>query len=128
MPKNNKKDKVHPHSNLPSVMKELTQATKFELSLGAYESLNISKKLTYHEFTNSTSCKVALKPLELQYKLKLNPTKSYLLKWVEAGYLCNFSEWKNYPRDQPFVSPDSQLYKIESKPPENKEEDQKDLI
>ena len=74
MPKNNKKIKVHHYSNLPSVMKELTQATKFELSLRTYESLNISKKLTYQEFTNSTSCKVALKPLELQYKLKLNPT------------------------------------------------------
>ena len=88
-------------------MKELTQATKFELSLRAYESLNLSKKLTYQEFTNSTSFKVALKPLELQYKLKLNPTKSYLLIWNEAGYLCNFSEWKYYPRDHPFVSPDS---------------------
>ena len=109
-------------------MKELTQVTKFELYLRAYESLNISKKLTYQEYTNSTSYKVALKPLELQYKLELNPTKSYLLKWVEAGYLYNFSEWKNYPRDQPFVGPDSQLYKIESKPPENKEGDQKCLI
>ena len=128
MSKSNKKLKVHHYSNLPNVMEDFTQATKFEFSLRAYESLNISKKLTYQEYTNSTLCKVALKPLELQYKLKLNPTKSYLLKWVEAGYLCNFSEWKNYPRDQPFVGPDSQLYKIESKPPENKEGDQKDLI
>ena len=77
MPKNNKKLKVHHYSKLPNVMKELTQATKLESSLRAYESLNHSKKLTYQEFTNSTSCKVALKPLELQYKLKLNPTKSY---------------------------------------------------
>ena len=87
MPKNNKKLKAHNYLTLPNTMKELTQANKLEFSLRAYESLNLSKKLTYQEFTNSTSCKVALKPLELQYKLKLNPTKSYLLKWIEAGYI-----------------------------------------
>ena len=92
MPKNNKKLKAHNYFTLPNTMKELTQATKLELSLRAYESLNLSQKLTYQEFTNSTSCKVALKPLELQYKLKLKPTKSYLLKWIEVGYLFNLSE------------------------------------
>ena len=127
MPKNNKKLKAHNYLTLPNTMKELTQANKLEFSLRAYESLNLSQKLTYKEFTNSTSCKVALKPLELQYKVKINPTKSYSLKWLEVGYLFNFSEWKNYPRNQPFVGPDSQLYKIEPKPPGNKEEDQKTL-
>ena len=126
MPKYNKKS--YSYLTLPNSMKEFSQANKLETSLKVYESLNLSQKLTYKEFTKSTSCKVTLKPLELQYKMDINPTKSYSLKWIEVGYLFNFSEWKNYPRNQPFVGPHSWLYKIESKPPENKEGNQKDLI
>ena len=108
-------------------MKEFSQANKLETSLKVYESLNLSQKLTYKEFTKSTSCKVTLKPLKLQYKMDINPTKSYSLKWIEVGYLVNFSEWKYYPRNHPFIGPDSRLYKIEPNPPGNKEEDQKNL-
>ena len=127
MPKYNKKFNYN-YLTLSNSMKEFTQATKLESSIRIYESLNLSQKLSYKEFTNSTSCKVTLKPLELQYKMEINPTKSYSLKWIEVGYLFNFLEWKNYPRNQPFVGPDSQLYKIEPKPPGNKEEDQKKLV
>ena len=108
-------------------MKEFSQANKLETSLKVYESLNLSQKLTYKEFTKSTSCKVTLKLLELQYKMDINPTKSYSLKWIEVGYLVNFSEWKNYPRNHPFIGPDGQLYRIEPNPPGNREEDQKSL-
>ena len=107
-------------------MEELTQANKLELSFKAYKFLNLSNQnLTYQEFTHSTSCKVVLKPLELQYKMRINPTKGYLLKWLEIGYLVNFAEWSRYPRNQPFVGLDSGLYKIEPKPNENKDKDQK---
>ena len=129
MPKHNKKLKAHNYINLSSTMKELTQANKLELSLKAYQSLNSSSQnITYQEFTHSTSCKVDLRQLELQYKLNINPNKGYLVQWLEIGYLFNFSEWSSYPRNQPFVGPDSRLYKIEPKPNENKEEDQKGPI
>ena len=110
-------------------MEELAQANKLELSLKAYQSLNSSSQnITYQEFTHSTSCKVDHRPLELQYKMNINPNRGYLVQSLEIGYLFNFSEWSSYPRNQPFVGPDSQLYKIKPKPKENKEEDQKDLI
>ena len=78
---------------LKGTLKELTQSNKLESSLKAYELLNLSNQnLTYQEFTHSTSCKVVLKPLELKYKVGINPTKGYLLKWLEIGYLVNFAE------------------------------------
>ena len=82
MPKINKKRlKAHNYMTLTGTLKELTQANKLESSLKAYESLNLSNQnLTYKEFTHSTSCEVVLKPLELQYKLGIHPTKGYLLK------------------------------------------------
>ena len=126
MPKYNKKFS-HNYSTLSNSMRELTQATKLESSIKLYESLNLSQKLPYKTFTSSTTCKVILKPLELQYELKINPAKSYSLKWVEVGCLFNFYEWKNYPRNQPFIGPDNRLYKIEPNPLGNKEENQEDL-
>ena len=93
MPKNNKKLKAHNYITLSSTMKELTQANKLELSLKAYKSLNLSSQnITYREFTHSTSCKVDLRPLELQYKVNINPNKGYLVQWLEIGYLLNFLE------------------------------------
>ena len=68
-----------------------------------------------------------LRPLESQYELKVDPTKSYSIIWREIGCLINFIDWKDYPRDQPFVGPDRQIYKIESNPLGNKEETQEDL-
>ena len=79
-------------------MEELTQANKLELSLKAYKSLNLSRQnITYQEFTHSTSCKVNLRPLELKYKVNINPNKGYLVQWLEIGNLFNFSEWSSYP-------------------------------
>ena len=126
MPKYNKKFS-HNYSTLSNSMRELTQATKLESSIKLYESLSLSQKLPYKTFTSSTTCKVILKPLELQYELKINPAKSYSLKWVEVGYLINFYEWRDYPRNQPFIGPDKRLYKIEPNPLGNKEENQEDL-
>ena len=130
MPKITKKRlKAHNYMTLTGTLKELTKANKIESSLKAYESLNLSNQnLTYQEFTHSTSCKVVLKPLELQHKVRINPTKGYLSKWLEIGYLVNFAEWSSYPKNLPFIGPDSRLYKIEPKPNENKDEDQKDPI
>ena len=126
MPKYNKKFS-HNYSTLSNSMRELTQATKLESSIKLYESLSLSQKLPYKTFTSSTTCKVILKPLELQYELKINPAKSYSLKWVEVGCLINFYEWRDYPRNQPFIGPDKRLYKIEPNPLGNKEENQEDL-
>ena len=126
MPKYNKKFNYN-YPTLSNSMREFTQATKLESSIRLYESLSLSQKLSYKAFTNSTTCKVILKPLELQYELKINPATSYSLKWVEVGYLFNFYEWKNYPRNQPFIGPDNRLYKIEPNPLGNKEEDQENL-
>ena len=126
MPKYNK-NFSHNYSTLSNSMRELTQATKLESSIKLYESLSLSQKLPYKTFTSSTTCKVILKPLELQYELKINPAKSYLLKWVEVGCLINFYEWRDYPRNQPFIGPDKRLYKIEPNPLGNKEENQEDL-
>ena len=106
MPKYNKKFNYN-YPTLSNSMREFTQATKLESSIRLYESLSLSQKLSYKAFTNSTTCNVILKPLELQYKMKINPTTSYSLKWVEVGYLFNFYEWKNYPRNQPFIGPDN---------------------
>ena len=89
MPKYNKKFS-HNYSTLSNSMRELTQATKLESSIKLYESLSLSQKLPYKTFTSSTTCKVILKPLELQYELKINPAKSYSLKWDEGGCLINF--------------------------------------
>ena len=108
-------------------MMELTQATTLELSIKLYESLNLSQKLPHKTFSSSTSCKVNLKPLELQYELKIDPAKSYFLNWVEVGYLINFFEWRDYPRNQPFIGPDKRSYKIEPNPLGNKEGNQEDL-
>ena len=126
MPKYSKRFS-HNYSILSNSMRELTQATKLESSIKLYESLNLSQKLPYKTFLSSTSCRVNLKPLELQYELKINPAKSYSLKWVEVGCLFNFYEWRNYPRNQPFIGPDKRLYKIEPNPLGNKEENQEDL-
>ena len=126
MPKYNKKFN-HNYSTFSNSMRELTQATKLESSIRLYESLSLSQTLSYKAFTNSTTCKVILKPLELQYKMEINPTKSYSLKWVEVGCLINFYEWRDYPRNQPFIGPDNRLYKIEPNPLGNKEEDQENL-
>ena len=108
-------------------MMELSQATTLESSIKLYESLNLSKKLPYKTFSSSISCKVDLKSLENQYELKVDPTKSYSLIWQEVGCLINFFEWRDYPRNQPFVGPDKRIYKIESNPLGNKEENQEDL-
>ena len=108
-----KKFKAHNYIILKDTcLKELNQANKLESSLKAYESLN-NQNISFKEFTHSTSCEVVLKPLELQYKVGLNLTIKYLLQWVEIGYLVNFAEWSNYPRNKPFIGPDSRLYKIE---------------
>ena len=115
------------YSPLSNSMRELTQATKLESSIRLYESLNLSKKLPYKTFSGSTTCQVNLKPLELQYELKIDPAKSYFLNWVEVGYLINFFEWRDYPRNQPFIGPDKRLYKIEPNPLGNKEGNQEDL-
>ena len=106
---------------------ELCQATALESTIKLYESLNLSKKLSYKTFSSSVSCKVDLRLLESQYELKVDPTKSYSIIWQEVGCLINFIDWKDYPRDQPFVGPDKQIYKIESNPLGNKEETQEDL-
>ena len=80
MPKHNKKLKAHNYITLSSTMKELTQATKLELSLKAYQSLNLSSQnITYQEFTHSKSCKVDLRPLELHYKMDINPNTGYVV-------------------------------------------------
>ena len=126
MPKYSKRFN-HNYSILSNSMRELTQATKLESSIRLYESLNLSKKLPYKTFSSSTTCQVNLKPLELQYELKINPAKSYSLKWVEVGCLINFYEWRDYPRNQSFIGPDKRLYKIEPNPFGNKEENQEDL-
>ena len=126
MPKYNKKFNYN-YLTLSNSMKEFTQATKLESSIKLYESLSLSQKLPYKTFTSSTTCKVNLKPLELQYELKINPAKSYSLKWVEVGCLINFFEWRDYPRNQPFIGPDKRLYKIEPNPLGNKEGNQEDL-
>ena len=69
MPKHNKKFKAHNYINLSSTMTELTQANKMELSLRAYQ-----------EFNHINSCQVDLRPLELQYKININPNTGYLEK------------------------------------------------
>ena len=126
MPKYSKRFN-HNYSILSNSMRELTQATKLESSIRLYESLNLSKKLPYKTFSSSISCKVDLKSLENQYELKVDPTKSYSIIWQEVGCLINFIDWKDFPRDQPFVGPDKRIYKIESNPLGNKEETQEDL-
>ena len=108
-------------------MRELTQATKLESSIRLYESLNLSKTLPYKTFSRSTTCQVNLKPLELQYELEIDPAKSYFVNWVEVGYLINFFEWRDYPRNHPFIGPDKRSYKIEPNPLGNKEGNQEDL-
>ena len=47
--------------------------------------------------------------------------------WQEVGCLINFFEWRDYPRNQPFIGPDKHLYKIEPNPLGNKEGNQEDL-
>ena len=59
--------------------------------------------------------------------MKIDPAKSYFLNWVEVGYLINFFEWRDYPRNQPFIGPDKRSYKIEPNPLGNKEGNQEDL-
>ena len=126
MPKYSKRFS-HNYSILSNSMRELTQATTLESSIKLYESLNLSQKLPYKTFSSSISCKVDLKPLESQYELKVDPTKGYSIVWREIGCLINFIDWKDYPRDQPFVGPDKRIYKIESNSLGNKEETQEDL-
>ena len=126
MPKYSKRFS-HNYSILSNSMRELTQATKLESSIRLYESLNLSQKLSYKTFSSSTTCRVNLKPLEIQYELKIDPAKSYFLSWKEVGCLINFFEWRDYPRDHPFIGPDKHLYKIEPNPLGNKEENQEDL-
>ena len=59
--------------------------------------------------------------------MKIDPAKSYSLNWVEVGCLINFFEWRDYPRNQPFIGPDKRSYKIEPNPLGNKEGNQEDL-
>ena len=126
MPKYSKRFN-HNYSPLSNSMREVTQATKLESSIRLYESLNLSKTLPYKTFSRSTTCQVNLKPLELQYELEIDPAKSYFVNWVEVGYLINFFEWRDYPRNQPFIGPNKRSYKIESNPLGNKEGNQEDL-
>ena len=83
MPKHNKKFKFKAHNyiTLSSTMTELTQANKMELSLRTYQSLSLSSQdITYQEFNHINSCQVDLRPLELQYKININPNTGYLEK------------------------------------------------
>ena len=130
MPKHNKKFKFKAHNyiTLSSTMTELTQANKMELSLRAYQSLSLnSQDITYQEFKHITSCRIDLKPLELQYKIHINPNTRYLVKWLEIGYLFNFLDWSSYPQNQPFIGPEEKSYKITPQPEDHIDNDQKDL-
>ena len=122
MPKFNKRFR---HSS--NSMKELCQATALESTIRLYESLNLDKQISYKTFSRSLSCKVDLRPLGSQYGLNVDPIKGYFIVWREIGCLINFIEWKDHPRDQPFVGPDGRTYKVESDPIGNKEETQEDL-
>ena len=63
-------------------MTELTQSNKMEKTLRAYQSLNLScQDISYKEFNHINSCQVELRPLELQYKININPNTGYLVKW-----------------------------------------------
>ena len=82
MPKHNKKFnfKAHNYITLSSTMTELTQANKMELSLRAYQSLSLnSQDITYQEFKHITSCRINVKPLELQYKIHIDRNTRYLV-------------------------------------------------
>ena len=128
MPKHNKKFKAHNYITLSSTMTELTQANKMELSLRAYQSLSLnSQDITYQEFNHITSCRIDLRPLELQYKININPNTGYLVKWLEIGYLFNFLDWSSYPQNQPFIGPEEKSYKITPQPENHIDNDQKDL-
>ena len=130
MPKHNKKFKfkAHKYIALSSTMPELDKANKMELSLRAYQSLSLhSKDITYQEFKHITSCRIPLKPLELQYNLHIDRNTRYLVKWLEIGYLFNFLDWSSYPQNQPFIGPEEKSYKITPKPEDHIDNDQKDL-
>ena len=128
MPKHNKNFKPHHYIKLTSNMTELTQANKMELSLRAYQSLNSSSQdITYQEFNHITSCRIDLRPLELQYKINMNPNTGYLVKWLEIGYLFNFLDWSSYPQNQPFIGPEEKSYKITPQPEYYIDNNQKDL-
>ena len=122
MPKHNKNFKPHHYIKLTSNMTELTQANKMEKTLRAYQSLNLSSQdISYQEFNHLNSYQVELRPLELQYKININPNTGYLVKWQEIGYLFNFFGWSNYPQNQPFLGPkrNSKTFKITPMPQED---------
>ena len=130
MPKHNKKFKfkAHQYLALSSTMPELDKANKMELSLIEYQSLGLdSQDITYQEFKHITSCRIVLKPLELQHKLHIDQNTRYLVKWQEIGYLFNFLDWSSYPRNQPFIGPEEKSYKITPQPENHIDNDQKDL-
>ena len=126
MPKFSKRSS-RPYPIPSDSMMGLCQTTALEPTIRLYKSLNLNRHLSYKTFSSSISCKVDLRPLESQYGLKVDPTKSYSIIWREIGCLVNFIDWKDYPRGQPFVGPDKRIYKIESKPLGNKGETQEDL-
>ena len=130
MPKHNKKFKFKApqYLALSSTMPELDKANKMELSLKEYQSLGLdSQDITYQEFKHITSCRIPLKPLELQYNLHIDRNTRYLVKWQEIGYLFNFLDWSSYPQNQPFIGPEEKSYKITPQPENHIDNDQKDL-
>ena len=81
--------------------KEIYQALKLERLIRKYISLN-NTSITFKEFKHAITCRVILQPLEIQQKIDIDITKSYLLRWQHIGYLSNFNDWAKNPHNVPF--------------------------
>ena len=92
-------------------IKEINQANRLEKLIRKYNSLN-NTSIPFKEFTHALACEVILKPLEIQHRIDIDITKSYLLRWQHIVYLSNFNDWAENPQNVPFIGPDQNLYKI----------------
>ena len=92
-------------------IKEINQANRLEKLIRKYNCLN-NTSIPFKEFTHAIACEVILKPLEIQHRIDIDITKSYILKWQHIGYLSNFADWAENPKNLPFIGPDKKLYKV----------------
>ena len=117
-PKNNKSNKTGKQIKIQNYLiksdkyiKEINQANRLEKLIRKYNSLN-NTSIPFKEFTHAIACEVILKPLEIQHRIDIDITKSYILKWQNIGYLCNFADWAENPKNVLFIWPDQKLYKV----------------
>ena len=92
-------------------IKEINQANRLEKLIRKYNSLN-NTSIPFKEFTHAIAFEVILKPLEIQHRIDIEITISYILKWQHIGYLSNFNDWAENPQNVPFIGPDQKLYKV----------------